>query len=74
MSWWSHVDERLPKDGQRVIIAILFNPTNVPAYYSTAECYYKGDEQSGSWWEGDHSLIAPTHWMPWPESPEVGEI
>lgn len=70
MSWWSHVDERLPKDGERVIIAILFNPTNAPAYYSTAECYYT----NGNWRSGDHNLITPVYWMPWPEPPEADNV
>ena len=67
---WIKVTEKLPEEGQFVLIAILHRPCNCPWHYSKTEALYKNER----WLDGDHSCITPEYWMPWPEDPFLDDF
>lgn len=62
ISEWISVEERLPEDGQRVLVCSLYDLQNIG--------WLLGD---GRWQIKTSYPDTPTHWMPLPEPPEVEE-
>ncbi|OBU13037.1 DUF551 domain-containing protein [Morganella psychrotolerans] len=63
---WIKCSERMPKHGQRVIIASVSGVTY--GYYDDGRHLKK---QVGKWYSGNRLLgEEATHWMPLPQPPE----
>lgn len=56
-SYWITVSERLPEEGNRILIFDSLNNRSVTGYYSCPH------------WEADDARIFATHWMPLPKQP-----
>lgn len=69
MSEWISVDDRLPDDGQLVLVA-KNNAINIKEFNSSSEL-------GSFWWDivvGECSLLYDySHWMPLPEPPKEGD-
>ena len=72
---WIPVSDRLPEDGVAVLVAFTENPKDIDILTAKYYKHYAGFGGLDNWWnieEGWHTGN-PTHWMPFPESPEVTE-
>lgn len=81
MSEWISVDDRLPKEGDSVILNIILQ-RNLGGFSSEDEIIVVGGIQDDSWfvgnqmlsWDFDYNLgfcaDDVTHWMPMPEVPQ----
>lgn len=67
---WIKTSDKLPKDGEKVLIAILHKNSNAPWEYSGCEAFYGNNR----WGDGDHSYITPEYWRPWPTLPFVEDF
>jgi len=67
---WIPVTERLPEEGQRVLVY------ERPEVIVVAEMHSRS-VSGGLWWSADNGHTAysvfPTHWMPLPAPPESGK-
>ena len=81
MSEWISVEDRLPKEGQTVILQIIFQRMIGGAFAEDDiivvggrqdECWFVGNQMLS--WDFDYNLgfyaDDVTHWMPLPESPK----
>jgi len=62
---WISVEDRLPEEGQHILISILHKYSNAPWEYNITYSVYK----SGTWRDSDHIYMTPTHWMSLPQPP-----
>lgn len=66
---WIPCSERLPADGQRVLICTGMQKIFVAAYDRSAAMFRQRVRQVMHAWYGEEV----THWMPLPEPPEIKE-
>lgn len=76
MSHWTLVSERLPSNGQRVLVCILNQYANAPWDFTLRSSYYsaRAGKPDGYWAcesSPGGSLFTPYAWMPWPEPPAL---
>ncbi|MCP3968523.1 MAG: DUF551 domain-containing protein [Lentisphaerae bacterium] len=68
---WIKIKDKLPDDGETVLIAILHRYDNAPWKYSGVEALYKNGRWIG---ERNHSYATPEYWRPWPKLPFVEDF
>lgn len=66
---WVSVDERLPEDGEKVIIPALFGEVENARYIHGL--WHDGTGRKRTSLAGNY--LPPSHWMPLPEPPQEGE-
>lgn len=65
MPKWISVEERLPNDGQKVMVCGLRNGMQVGAFKGLSR-----QNRNGSWWWKKDTILHVTHWMELPKPPE----
>ena len=65
---WISVNERLPKEGNEVIVTIKDDSADSPIYYTSAGWYYEG-----IWVVGNEVCYQVIAWMPFPDPYKDGE-
>ena len=72
-SRWIPVEERLPEELKPVLFAVY--PRDKQLYNKYGKVVYLAWRENGEWldWEGKRvsDVFIVTHWMPFPEPPEV---
>lgn len=70
---WIPVEERLPEELKPVLFAVY--PRDKQLYNKYGKFIYLAWRENGEWldWEGERvsDVFIVTHWMPFPELPEV---
>lgn len=66
---WISVNDKLPENGEDILIAILSAPVNFPASYSVRMSCYKNK----NWLDcgSNNSFLEPDYWQPLPIAPEI---
>lgn len=64
---WISVKDRLPKDGQAILMSHTTHYTNAPPMQSVSAGAY----HVWCWVSGGGHVYAPTHWQPYPEPPPI---
>lgn len=62
---WISVTDRLPADGQQVIVCHKTVYSNAPSVQSVSCAMFR----HGDWHANGHGLYTPTHWQPMPAAP-----
>lgn len=65
---WISVEERLPEEGEKVIVCGLKNGIQVGAFRGLI-----GPMRNCKWWWKKNTVLEVTHWMPLPSMPEPPE-
>lgn len=69
---WISINDELPKDKTKVLIAILSLSVNAPRRYDVLTAIYRsGDYHNWRCTGSNNSFEEPTYWQPYPEAPVI---
>ena len=66
---WIRVEDQKPKDREKVLVAILSNPSNADWSYTVHALWYH--ERGDGFRDAAGNGYNPTYWMPLPDPPPM---